>query len=43
MNNIVLITGMQLSGFGKASAEKFAANGYDVIITGREEKERLME
>jgi 3-hydroxy acid dehydrogenase / malonic semialdehyde reductase len=39
MNNIVLITGAT-SGFGKASAEKFAANGYDVIITGRR-KERL--
>ncbi len=41
MNNIVLITGAT-SGFGKASAEKFAANGYDVIITGRR-KERLDE
>jgi len=31
---IVFITGAS-SGFGKASAEKFASQGYDVIITGR--------
>jgi NADP-dependent 3-hydroxy acid dehydrogenase YdfG len=31
---IALITGAT-SGFGKAIAEKFAANKYDVIITGR--------
>jgi len=31
---IALITGVT-SGFGKAIAEKFAANKYDVIITGR--------
>ena len=31
---IALVTGAT-SGFGKAIAEKFAANGYDVIITGR--------
>ncbi|MBO9571256.1 MAG: SDR family NAD(P)-dependent oxidoreductase [Chitinophagaceae bacterium] len=31
---IVLVTGAT-SGFGKAIAEKFAAGGYDVIITGR--------
>ncbi|MGB8191406.1 MAG: SDR family NAD(P)-dependent oxidoreductase [Chitinophagaceae bacterium] len=31
---IVLITGAT-SGFGKACAEKFAANGYNVIINGR--------
>ncbi len=36
MNKIVFITGAT-SGFGKASAEKFAANQYDVIITGRRE------
>ena len=30
---IALITGAT-SGFGKAMAEKFAANKYDVIITG---------
>jgi 3-hydroxy acid dehydrogenase/malonic semialdehyde reductase len=36
MNKIVFITGAT-SGFGKASAEKFAANKYDVIITGRRE------
>ena len=34
MNKIVLITGAT-SGFGKACAEKFSANGYDLIITGR--------
>jgi NADP-dependent 3-hydroxy acid dehydrogenase YdfG len=40
MNNpIVFITGAT-AGFGRACAEKFAANGYDVIITGRR-KERL--
>lgn len=31
---IVLVTGAT-SGFGEASAKKFAANGYDLIITGR--------
>jgi 3-hydroxy acid dehydrogenase / malonic semialdehyde reductase len=36
MNKIVFITGAT-SGFGKASAEKFAANNYNVIITGRRE------
>lgn len=36
MNKIVFITGAS-SGFGKAAAEKFAANQYDVIITGRRE------
>ncbi|MBS1914868.1 MAG: SDR family NAD(P)-dependent oxidoreductase [Bacteroidetes bacterium] len=41
MKKIVLITGAT-SGFGKACAEKFAANNYDVIITGRR-KERLDE
>jgi len=40
MNNpIVFITGAT-AGFGRACAEKFATNGYDVIITGRR-KERL--
>lgn len=34
MTKIVLITGAT-SGFGKACAEKFAQNGYNVIITGR--------
>lgn len=34
MDKIVLITGAT-SGFGKAFAEKFAANGYSVIINGR--------
>src|SRR3972149_11510571 len=38
---IGLITGAT-SGFGKATAEIFAKNGYDVIITGRR-KERLDE
>ena len=41
MNKIVLITGAT-SGFGKACAEKFSANGYNVIITGRR-KERIDE
>ncbi|MFT3936338.1 MAG: SDR family NAD(P)-dependent oxidoreductase [Chitinophagaceae bacterium] len=36
MNKIVLITGAS-SGFGKATAEKFAANKYRIIITGRRE------
>ncbi len=36
MNKIVFITGAT-SGFGKAAAEKFAANQYDIIITGRRE------
>lgn len=34
MNKIVLVTGAT-SGFGKAIAEIFAKNGYDVCITGR--------
>ena len=41
MSKIVLITGAS-SGFGKACAEKFAANGYDVILNGRRE-DRLEE
>jgi 3-hydroxy acid dehydrogenase / malonic semialdehyde reductase len=41
MSKIVLITGAT-SGFGKACAEKFAANGYDLILNGRR-KERLQE
>ena len=39
MNNIILITGAT-SGFGRAIAEKFAANNWNCIITGRR-KERL--
>jgi 3-hydroxy acid dehydrogenase / malonic semialdehyde reductase len=39
MNRIIFITGAT-SGFGKAIAEKFAANGDHLIITGRR-KERL--
>lgn len=39
MNAIVFITGAT-AGFGKACAEKFAANGYSLILTGRR-KERL--
>jgi NADP-dependent 3-hydroxy acid dehydrogenase YdfG len=34
MNKIALITGCS-SGFGKALAQKLAADGYDLIITGR--------
>jgi len=41
MNAIVLITGAT-AGIGKACAEKFAAVGYDLIITGRR-KTRLAE
>jgi len=41
LNKIVLITGAT-SGFGKACAQKFAANNYDIIITGRR-KDRLDE
>jgi 3-hydroxy acid dehydrogenase / malonic semialdehyde reductase len=41
MSKIVLITGAS-SGFGKACAEVFASNGYDVILNGRR-KERLEE
>lgn len=41
MKKIVLVTGAT-AGFGKAIAQKFCANGYDVIITGRR-KERLTE
>ena len=36
MNKIAFITGAA-SGFGRAAAEKFASNGYNVIITGRRE------
>ena len=36
MSKIALITGAT-SGFGKACAEKFGSNGYDLIITGRRE------
>jgi 3-hydroxy acid dehydrogenase/malonic semialdehyde reductase len=41
MNKIILITGAT-AGFGKATAIRFAKNGYDIIITGRR-KERLDE
>ncbi|HEX7904084.1 MAG TPA: SDR family NAD(P)-dependent oxidoreductase [Chitinophagaceae bacterium] len=41
MPKIVFITGAT-SGFGKACAIKFAANGYDLILNGRR-KERLLE
>lgn len=41
MPKIVFITGAT-SGFGKACAEKFAANGYDLILNGRRE-DRLQE
>ena len=39
MNKIILITGAT-SGIGKACAEKFAAEKYNLIITGRR-KDRL--
>ncbi len=41
MKKIIMITGAT-SGFGRATARKFAKNGYNVIITGRR-KERLDE
>ena len=41
MKKTVLITGAT-AGFGKAMAEKFAAAGYDIIITGRR-LERLQQ
>jgi 3-hydroxy acid dehydrogenase / malonic semialdehyde reductase len=41
MSKIIFITGAT-SGFGKATAIKFASNGYDCIINGRRE-ERLNE
>src|SRR5262245_13268804 len=34
MSKIIFITGAT-SGFGKATAEKFAAHGYDLILNGR--------
>lgn len=39
MNKIIMVTGAT-AGFGRATALKFAKNGYNVIITGRR-KERL--
>ena len=39
MKKIICITGAS-SGFGEASALKFAANGFDLSITGRR-KEKL--
>jgi 3-hydroxy acid dehydrogenase/malonic semialdehyde reductase len=41
MKRIALITGAT-AGFGKATAELFAENGHDIIITGRR-NERLLE
>jgi NADP-dependent 3-hydroxy acid dehydrogenase YdfG len=41
MGKIIMITGAT-SGFGRATAIKFAKNGYDVIVTGRR-KDRLKE
>lgn len=41
MDKIILVTGAT-SGFGKAIAEKFAANGWNCIITGRR-KEKLLQ
>jgi 3-hydroxy acid dehydrogenase / malonic semialdehyde reductase len=41
MNKIIMITGAT-AGFGRSTAMKFAANGYNVIITGRR-KEKLDE
>ena len=40
MNKTIMIT--EHSGFGKATAVRFAKNGYNIIITGRR-KERLEE
>ena len=39
MNKTIMITGAT-AGFGRATARKFALNGYNIIITGRR-KERL--
>lgn len=39
MKKIIMVTGAT-AGFGMATARKFAANGYNIIITGRR-KERL--
>ena len=41
MSKIILITGAS-SGFGKAIAEKFAAGGWNLILTARR-KEKLAE
>jgi 3-hydroxy acid dehydrogenase / malonic semialdehyde reductase len=41
MDKIIMVTGAT-AGFGRATAKKFAANGYRIIITGRR-KERLAE
>jgi 3-hydroxy acid dehydrogenase / malonic semialdehyde reductase len=41
MNKIIMITGAT-SGFGRATAVRFAGNGYNIIVTGRR-KERLDE
>jgi NADP-dependent 3-hydroxy acid dehydrogenase YdfG len=41
MNRIIMVTGAT-SGIGKAIAQKFGRNGYDVIITGRR-KEKLSD
>jgi 3-hydroxy acid dehydrogenase / malonic semialdehyde reductase len=41
MNKTIMITGAT-AGFGKATAVKFAKNGYNIIITGRR-KDRLDE
>jgi 3-hydroxy acid dehydrogenase / malonic semialdehyde reductase len=41
MKNIIMITGAT-AGFGRATAIKFAQNGFNIIITGRR-KERLDE
>jgi 3-hydroxy acid dehydrogenase / malonic semialdehyde reductase len=37
MNKTVFITGAT-SGIGRACAEKFAANNFNIIITGRREE-----
>ncbi len=41
MNKIIMITGAT-AGFGRATAKKFAQNGYNVIITGQKKRTSRM-